>query len=83
MNNPDLVGALCEQIKAEAEALQKTTWNIRSAINDKTRDMLTELQVSHVVHLQNLTLALTEEMTSEELTEYEKQVEESAESGGE
>lgn len=76
MNNPDLVSALCDQIKAEAEALQKTTWNVRNAIDNDTKDMFTEIQISHVVHLQNLTMALTKEMTPEEKEEYQEQVEE-------
>ena len=78
MNNPDLVCALCDQAKAEIEALQKATWNVRNSVNNDTRDMFTEIQISHVVHLQNLALALTKEMTPEETAEYEEQMADSA-----
>ena len=74
MNNPDLVCALCDQAKAEIEALQKATWNARNSIHDDTRDMFTEMQISHVVHLQNLALALTKEMTPDETADYEAQM---------
>ena len=79
MNNLDLVSAICEQIKAEAEALQKTTWNVRNSITEDTRDMFVEIQISHVVHLQNLVVGLTREMTPDEKEEYQEQVEETAE----
>ena len=74
MNNPDLVCALCDQAKAEIEALQKATWNVRNSVNNDTRDMFTEIQISHVVHLQNIALALTKEMTPEETAEYQEQM---------
>lgn len=79
MNNPDLVCALCDQAKAEIDALQKATWNARNSVNDGTREMFTEIQISHVVHLQNLALALTKEMTPEETVEYEEQMADSTE----
>lgn len=78
MNNPDLVCALCDQAKAEIEALQKATWNARNSINNDTKDMFTEMQISHVVHLQNLALALTKEMTPDEVADYEEQMADSA-----
>ena len=79
MNNPDLVCALCDQAKAEIEALQKATWNARNSVNNDTRDMFTEIQISHVVHLQNIALALTKEMTPEETAEYQEQMADSTE----
>ena len=79
MNNPDLVCALCDQAKAEIDALQKATWNARNSVNNDTREMFTEIQISHVVHLQNLALALTKEMTPEETVEYEEQMSDSTE----
>ena len=79
MNNPDLVCALCDQAKAEIEALQKATWNVRNSVNNDTRDMFTEIQISHVVHLQNIALALTKEMTPEETAEYQEQMADSTE----
>lgn len=72
MNNPDLICALCDQAKAEIDALQKATWNARNSVNNDTRDMFTEIQISHVVHLQNIALALTKEMTPEETAEYKE-----------
>lgn len=79
MNNPDLVCALCDQAKAEIEALQKATWNVRNSVNNDTRDMFTEIQISHVVHLQNIALALTKEMTPEETAEYQEKMADSTE----
>lgn len=79
MNNPDLVCALCDQAKAEVEALQKATWNVKNSVNNDTRDMFTEIQISHVVHLQNIALALTKEMTPEETAEYHEQMADSTE----
>ena len=83
MNNPDMVCALCDQVKAEAEALQKATYNGRNAVNNDTREMFTEIQISHVVHLQNLALALTKEMTPEETAEFKEQMEDTGEQTGE
>ena len=82
MNNPDLINALCEQIKTETESLQKSTWNVRNTITDDTRELFISMQITNVLHLQQLVMALTQEMTPEEKKEYQEQVEES-EPGGE
>lgn len=83
MNNPELVSALCDQVKVEAEALQKANWNIRNAINNETKDMFTEMQIRHVCHLQNLVMSLTQEMTPEESAEFKEQMDDSALQEGE
>lgn len=79
MNNPDLVSGICEQIKTETEVLQKATWNVRNTITEDTRQLFEEIQISSVVHLQNLVMALTKEMTPDEKAEYHEQVNETAE----
>ena len=79
MNNPDLVSGICEQIKTETEVLQKATWNVRNTITEDTRQLFEEIQISSVVHLQNLVMALTKEMTPSEKEEFQEQVNETAE----
>lgn len=77
MNNPELVCALCDQVEAEIEALKKATCNAKNAVNNETRDLFSEIQITHVVHLQKLTIALTSEMTPDESAEFDEQMENS------
>lgn len=83
MNNPELIHALCDQIITESEGMKRTTCNARNAITNDTRDMFSEMQLGYVVNLQKLVMALTEEMTPEQKHEFEEQVQDNVETGGE
>ena len=79
MTNIESVNAICEQISTEAGALQKTMLNAATASSGSALDILEEIKISCVVHLQNLVMALTKEMTPSEKEEFQEQVNETAE----